>query len=162
MSHGISWLVVVGIREPRRNEPRRSEPRRNEARRMSLFYIKLYTPNHQHTFSIHHICPFSMCDGNVVIVVVVVFNDVTVVVHVYRVVVVCSLLQTVVDVQQMQLRTYATKSMYTLVRYVCRCDPIQFWFFVDAIRSIFTAHQIHQMANRRKLFAMNKHVHIRR
>lgn len=40
MSQGMSWLVAVGIREPRRNEPRRSEPRRSEARRMSLFYMK--------------------------------------------------------------------------------------------------------------------------
>lgn len=40
MSQGMSWLVAVGTREPRRNEPRRSEPRRSETRRMSLFYIK--------------------------------------------------------------------------------------------------------------------------
>lgn len=42
MSQGMSWLVAVGTREPRRNEPRRNEPRRSETRRMSLFYI-IYT-----------------------------------------------------------------------------------------------------------------------
>lgn len=65
MSQGMSWLVAVGIREPRRNEPRRSEPRRSETRRMSLFYIKYIY------IYVHRSCGVGVDD--VVIVVVALF-----------------------------------------------------------------------------------------